>query len=133
MKGGNMPQETKNDIRTYRDLLVWQKAMDLAERVYQATDSFGDSERYGLIAQMRRAAVSVASNVAEGFGRGRKAEFRRYLEIARGSLFEVQTQAELARRLGWLKGTVLTEMREGSQEVDRLLSGLIRSVKRRPD
>ncbi|MFO8014014.1 MAG: four helix bundle protein [Phycisphaerae bacterium] len=125
--------EKKNDIRTYRDLLVWQKAMDVAERVYQATGAFEDGERYGLVAQMRRAAVSVASNVAEGFGRGHRAEFRRYLEIARGSLFELQTQAELARRLGWLKGTVLTEMREGTQEVDRLRSGLMRSVKRRPD
>jgi four helix bundle protein len=128
-----MPEDAKQNIRTYRDLLVWQKAMDLAEAVYAATASFADSERYGLTAQMRRAAVSVASNAAEGFGRGRKAEFRRYLEVARGSLFELQTQAELARRLGWLKGTVLAEMREGTQEVDRLLSGLMRSVKRRPD
>jgi len=129
-----MPEgEKKNDIRTYRDLLLWQKAMDVAERVYQATGPFEDRERYGLVAQMRRAAVSVASNVAEGFGRGRKAEFRRYLEMARGSLFELQTQAELARRLGWLKGNMLTEMREDTQEVDRLLSGLKRSVKRRPE
>ena len=128
-----MPEKPRSNIRTYRDLLVWQKAMDLAEAVYRATEAFQEGERYGLVAQMRRASASVASNIAEGFGRGRKAEFKRYLEIARGSLFELQTQAELARRLGWLKGTLLTETREGSQEVDRLLSGLIRSVRRRAD
>jgi len=119
------------DIRTYRDLVVWQKAMQLAEMVYQATDSFSESERFGLVMQMRRAAVSVAANIAEGFGRGRKNEFRRYLEITRGSLFELQTHAELARRLGWLKSQALTGLRKRSQEVDRLLSGLIRSVKSR--
>jgi four helix bundle protein len=81
---------------------------------------------------MRRAGVSVASNIAEGFGRGRKAEFQRYLEISRGSLFELQTQAELARRLGRLKGKMLADLREKTQEVDRLLSGLLRSVRRRP-
>jgi len=127
-----MQEKPRNDIRTYRDLIVWQKSMDLAEAVYHATDTFQDGERYGLVAQMRRAVVSVASNIAEGFGRGRKAEFKRYLEMARGSLFELQTQAELARRLGWLKGNLLTETREGSQEVDRLVSGLMRSVRRRP-
>jgi len=128
-----MPENKGGDIRTYRDLIVWQKAMDLAEAVYAATASFADSERYGLTAQMRRAVVSVASNIAEGFGRGRKAEFKRYLEMARGSLFELQTQGELARRLGWIQGKVLSTLRDGTQEVDRLLSGLMRSVKRRSD
>jgi len=128
-----MPENKEADIRTYRDLIVWQKAMDLAESVYAATASFADSERHGLTAQMRRAGVSVASNIAEGFGRGRKAEFKRYLEMARGSLFELQTQGELARRLGWIQGKVLSKLRDGTQEVDRLLSGLMRSVKRRSD
>lgn len=124
-------QESETDIRTCRDLLVWQKAMELAEALYRVTNAFEKTEKYGLVTQMRRAVVSVPSNVAEGFGRGRKAEFERYLEIARGSLFEVQTQAELTRRLGWLKGEVLGNLRDRAQEVDRLLSGLLRSVRRR--
>lgn len=126
-----MAREPKTDIRTYRDLVVWQKAMELAEQVYQATETFPTGERFGQVSQMRRAGISVPANVAEGFGRGRKAEFRRFLEIARGSLFELQTHAELARRLGWIAGKHLSRLRELSQEVDRLLSGLLRSVKSR--
>jgi four helix bundle protein len=118
-------------IRTYRDLVAWQKAMELAELVYQITGELAETEKYGLVAQMRRAAVSIPSNIAEGFGRARKAEFTRFLQIARGSLFELQTQAELVRRLGWLKGEELVGARELSQEVDRLISGLMRSVQRR--
>ena len=126
-----MAAQPPTDIRTYRDLAAWQKAMTLAQGTYRATETFPESERFGLVSQMRRSATSVAANVAEGFGRGRKAEFRRFLEVARGSLFELQTHAELARRLGWLKGTALTEVRDLSHEVDAILSGLIRSVKRR--
>jgi len=123
--------ETHKSIRTYRDLVAWQKGMELAQKVYLATAEFPGEEKYGLVAQMRRAAVSVPSNIAEGFGRGRKAEFRRFLEVGRGSLFEVQTQAELARRLGWIKGPDLTGMREIMREVDAVLAGLLRSVNAR--
>jgi four helix bundle protein len=78
---------------------------------------------------MRRSAVSVASNIAEGFGRRRQVEFGRFLEMAKGSLFELQTQGELARRLGWLQGEPLIAMRDLSQEVDAVLTGLIRSLR----
>lgn len=80
---------------------------------------------------MRRAAVSVPSNIAEGFGRGRKAEFVRFLEMARGSLFELQTQAELARRLGWLKGDGLIGLRDLAHEVDAVMAGLVLSARSR--
>jgi len=110
---------------------LWQKALALAQDVYHATEGFESAEKFGLVAQMRAAAISVASNVAEGFGRGRQAEFRRFLEIARGSLFELQTQGELCRRLGWLKGAALEGLRSRTQEVDRLLSGLMRAAKKR--
>ena len=123
--------ETPKSIRTYRDLVAWQKGMDLAEKVYCATAEFPAQEKYGLVSQMRRAAVSVPSNIAEGFGRGRKAEFRRFLEVGRGSLFELQTQAELARRLGWIRGPDLTGMRETMRELDAVLAGLLRSVNAR--
>jgi four helix bundle protein len=105
--------------------------MDLAEKVYRATSGFPPAERYGLTAQMRDAATSVPSNIAEGFGRGGTAEFLRFLAISRGSLFELQTRAELARRLGLLKGPGLPDLRERAQEVDRVLSGLMRSLKKR--
>lgn len=115
-------------IRTYRDLIAWQKAMEMAELAYQATRGFPKEERFGLVAQIRRAAVSIPSNIAEGFGRGRKAELRRFLEISRGSLFEFQTQAELARRMDWLKGEHLAKTRKAARELDAILAGLIRSV-----
>jgi four helix bundle protein len=126
-------REPKHDIRTYRDLVAWQKGMALAEIVYRETTGLPPEEKFGLVSQMRRAAVSVPANIAEGFGRGRKNEFRRFLEISRGSLFELQTQAELARRRGWLKGEGLKTLRESMRELDAILAGLVRSVKARPE
>jgi len=120
-------------IRTYRDLVAWQRAMELAEEVYRATAAFPGDEKFGLVSQMRRAAVSIPSNIAEGFGRKRRAEFKRFLEIARGSLFELQTQAELARRLGRLKGEGLKAVRDLTHELDAVLAGLVRSVMARRD
>ncbi|HUX14902.1 MAG TPA: four helix bundle protein [Phycisphaerae bacterium] len=118
----------KSGVKSYRDLVAWQKGMDLAGLVYRATTRFPSEERFGLVAQMRRAAVSVPANVAEGFGRGGRADFRRFVLMARGSLFELQTHGELARRLGWLKGKTLTLLRQDSQELDAILRGLIRSL-----
>lgn len=118
-------------IRTYRDLVAWQLGMELVERVYRTTGSFPEAEKFGLTSQMRRSSVSVPANIAEGFGRGRKAEFRRFLEIGRGSLFELQTHAELARRLGLIKGQSLKELRELMQRLDAVLAGLMGSVRAR--
>ncbi|HUU11068.1 MAG TPA: four helix bundle protein [Phycisphaerae bacterium] len=126
-----MAQDPSHGVRTYRDLVAWQEAMALAEQVYHVTEGFPKRETFGLTAQMRRAAVSVPSNIAEGFGRAKTLDFRRFLSIARGSLFEVQTQAELARRLAWLQGDACAALRDQSQRVDAILSGLIRSVGRR--
>jgi four helix bundle protein len=120
-------------IKTYRDLVAWQKAMALAELLYKVTTAFPSDERFGLISQMRRAGVSVPSNIAEGYGRARTAEYCRYLEISRGSLYELQTQAELARRFGWLQGKDLSSLRDAMRELDAVLGGLLRSVKRRID
>lgn len=88
-------------IKSYRDLHIWQKAVDLAVHVYQITETFPKSEVYGLASQMRRAAVSVASNIAEGHSRS-QAELSRFLSIARGSLAELETQLEIAQRIGYL-------------------------------
>ena len=120
-------------VRTYRDLVAWQVSMDLATAVCRATTALPKEERLGLAAQLRRSAISVPSNIAEGFGRGRGVEFGRFLKIARGSLFELQTQAELARRMTWLRGAPLREVRSLSRRLDAVLAGLIRSPARRAE
>ena len=89
-------------VKTYRDLEVWQKSMAFVEDDYKAVKTFPREEQYGLSDQIRRAAVSIPSNIAEGFGRDSNAEFLRFLAIARGSLYEVSTQLEIAHRLGFL-------------------------------
>jgi four helix bundle protein len=89
-------------IRSYRDLRVWQRATNLVEDIYRLTKAFPADERYGLVAQLRRAAISVASNIAEGHTRSR-ADYRRFLEIAAGSLTEVETQLHISVRLGFVE------------------------------
>ena len=89
-------------VKTYRDLEVWQKSMTFVEEVYKTVKTFPREEQYGLSDQIRRAAVSIPSNIAEGFGRDSNAEFLRFLAIARGSLYEVSTHLEIAHRLGFL-------------------------------
>jgi four helix bundle protein len=88
-------------IRSFKDLDVWQRSVDFAVVIYEITERFPSTESFGLAAQMRRASVSVASNIAEGFGRSSK-EFSRYLQIALGSVAELETQIEIANRVGLL-------------------------------
>jgi four helix bundle protein len=113
----------------YRELLVWQRAMALAEEVYRLTQRLPREERYGLTAQMRRSARSVAANIAEGYGRGRTGEYRRHLGIAAGSLLELETDLELALRTKLLPETDVTPARTLTAEVGRLLSGLRRRLR----
>ena len=114
--------------RGHQDLHVWQAAMVLVERVYAATSTFPTDERFGLTAQVRRAVVSVPSNIAEGRGRGSDAEFVRYCSIAYGSLMEVETQLELARRLGFLSEVAASELGNLTGEVGRMLNALRSSL-----
>ena len=111
-------------IRNYRDLLAWQKSMDLAEEVYRDTRLFPKEEIYGLTAQIRRAAVSVPSNVAEGQGRRSDGAFSHHLSIAHGSLRELETQLLLASRLGYLADDRLNALLAATSEVGRLVTGL---------
>ncbi len=111
--------------RHYRELLVWQKAMRLAKAVYRETESLPKAEVYGLQAQMRRAAVSVPSNIAEGHGRLDDGHFRQFLANSRGSLFELQTQLELAGDLKLLSERNVGELMESCEEVARLINGLV--------
>ncbi len=87
--------------KAYRDLVVWQRAIEMTVAVYKSSSRFPKDEMYGLTSQVRRASVSVASNIAEGYGRGTRGEYKQFLNIARGSNYEVQTQLVIARELGF--------------------------------
>jgi len=113
-------------VATHKDLDVWQAAMDLAVAIYSVTKRLPDSERFGLIAQMRRAAVSVPSDIAEGAARGSSAEFARFLTIAKGSLAELETQLELVERLELCRVDQVLEMLV--VRVRQMLIALIRTV-----
>jgi four helix bundle protein len=117
-----------SEIRSYKDLLVWQKAMELAERVFVVTKQLPADERFGLISQLRRASVSVPSNIAEGYGRGTRPDYLRFLRTARGSLFEIATQLQLSSRFGYLNVQTHDELIEKVDECGRILAGLIRKL-----
>jgi len=119
---------TKSPIHSYRDLVVWQKAMQLSLEVYAVTNAFPDVERFGLTNQLRRAAVSVPSNIAEGYGRGSQADYLRFLRTARGSLAEIDTQMLIAERLHFMDEERYQHMLTMINECGRVLAGLIRSL-----
>lgn len=110
---------------TYQDLRVWQEGMELTEEIYRVTSEFPKHELYGLVSQMRRAAVSVPSNIAEGKGRHSDPEFVRFLLNARGSLLELQTQVLIARRLQYLSEEKVLELCRRTDVVGRQLNALI--------
>ena len=116
-------------VKNYRELIVWQKAMDLVEEIYRTTRAFPKEETYGLTIQLRRAAVSIPSNIAEGQGRYTTGDFVRFLSIANGSLRELETQVTIAGRLHYIGKNEETTIIESAAEVGRLLNGLIRSLK----
>jgi four helix bundle protein len=122
--------EAAEEIRDYTDLLAWQRARRLVRRIYAATSGFPAAERFGLTQQVRRAAVSVASNIAEGYGRGSLQDYIRFLQMARGSLYEVQTQVILAEDLGFIAHDAARALGEEANECARLLQGLLKSLKK---
>lgn len=113
---------------TYRDLIAWQKATQLALEVYRCTREFPKDELYGLISQMRRAAVSIASNIAEGKGRYSRKEFAQFLYRARGSLLELETQTFIAEQLRYMESAVAQKIADRSMELGRILNGLAKSL-----
>lgn len=117
-------------VKTYQELIVWQKAMDLVEEVYTVTRGFPREEIYGLTSQLRRATVSIPSNVAEGQGRRTTPDFLRHLSIAYGSLLELETQVLIATRLGYLAQGGCQRVINMAAEVGRLLNGLMSSLVR---
>jgi len=116
-------------VRSFRDLEVWQRAVDLAVECCAAAKSFPSDERYGLAAQVKRSSVSVPSNIAEGRGRMGLRGFLFHLSIARGSLMEVETQLLIANRLGYLHDATIDALLKRATQVSCLLAGLIRALK----
>jgi len=114
--------------RSYKDLVAWQRAMELVTNVYRATASFPREEQFVLTSQLRRAAVSIPSNIAEGQGRFSHKDFRHFLGQARGSLMEAETQLQIARNLAYLSDSETSVLFEACAEVGRILNGLITSM-----
>jgi four helix bundle protein len=115
--------------RSYRELLVWQKAKILAVDIYKTTESFPRSETYGLTSQMRRAAVSVASNIAEGQGRLTTGEFQQFLGHSRGSLLELDTQIAIAHDLGYVSTAEFETLEHNAYQVLGLINRLLESLR----
>ena len=126
-----MKMETASEpaIQSFRDLLVWQKSIYLATIIYKLTRDFPREEIYGLTSQMRRASVSIASNIAEGHGRLSTGEFQQFLGMSRASCFELQTQLEIARTLQFGNPELLNEANGLSHEVGKMIYSLLESLK----
>lgn len=115
-------------FKSYRDLEVWQKSMDLVVMCYRITKTFPKSETYGLTGQLRRAAVSIPANIAEGRERQHSKEFLQHLSIAYSSLAELETHVQIAERLSYINANELKQVLDGTAEVGRMLNGLRRSI-----
>jgi four helix bundle protein len=116
--------------KPHRRLKLWQKSVEFVAELYRATTAFPVAERYGIVSQMRRAAVSIPSNIAEGAARRTRKEYQQFLYTARGSLSEVDTQLEISLRLGYLKSECAEALQARLDEVSRMLNGLLLYVAR---
>ena len=116
------------NVKSYRDLMVWQKSMTLVTEVYTVTRSFPSDEIYALTSQLRRCAVSIPSNIAEGYGRNSTGDYKRFLQIAVGSIFELQTQIEIAVNLKYLSSETFGNLCNVAKEIELMLLSLIRKL-----
>lgn len=112
-------------VRTYRDLIAWQQAIGLVKRTYEVTQTWPNEEKFGLTSQIRRAVVSIPSCIAEGHGRRSEKELVRFLNIAHGSLMEVETQLTIARELTYISATNVYQLHEMSDQLGRTIYGLL--------
>lgn len=115
-------------MKSYRDLIVWQKSMNWVTLVYKISEVFLESEKFGLVSQIKRSSVSVPSNIAEGYGRNYKKDDAKFLQIARGSLYECQTQIEIALNLGFINREQIQEVSNLSIETEKMLNSLINKI-----
>lgn len=118
-------------IKTHKDLIVWQKSMLLVTEIYKISKYFPKDETYGLVSQMRRCAISIPSNIAEGYGRKSTSDYVRFLRVAAGSLYELQTQMEISLNLGYLKSNKFDKLNESGREIERMLSSLTKKLDKR--
>ncbi|WP_369013650.1 four helix bundle protein [Flavobacterium anhuiense] len=118
-------------MKTFRDLLIWQKSMNLVTEIYQITNSFPKEEIYGLSSQIRRSSISIPSNIAEGYGRNGNTELLRFLNISISSLFEMQTQLEISFNLKYITEYQFSKINGESRELERMLSAFIKKLKDR--
>lgn len=116
--------------KTYMELQIWKKAIEFVTKIYKVSALFPKIETMGLASQMRRASVSIPSNIAEGYGRKSKADFARFCQIAMGSLFEVQTQLTISYNLGYASENVFRSIFADSREIERMLSSFIDKLKK---
>jgi len=134
-KEGSRVQGVKGSremLRNYKDLKVWQRSYELCIEIYKTTKGFPKEETYGLTSQIRRAAVSVPSNIAEGYGRKTTPDYIRSLYIAYGSNCELETQILLSGDLGYIEAVELKKLQDGIGEVERMLKALIKSLENKP-
>jgi four helix bundle protein len=117
-------------IQSYRDLKVWQQAMNLAEECYRLTRQFPKEELYGMTSQVRRSAASVAANIAEGHGRNSRGEYAEFLRVAQGTLMELETHLILAARVGLISNGLIAQVLKDSEGLGKMLRALIRSIER---
>lgn len=116
-------------INSYKDLVVWQKSFELCLIIYRLTKNFPREELYGIVSQMRRAALSIPSNIAEGFSRHRKLEYIQFLHIAFGSAAELETQLQVSKELNYIKPEDFTRAEQLLTEVNKMLNSLVANVK----
>lgn len=119
----------KKEIRTYKDLIVWQKSITIVELIYKSTGQFPKEEVFGLTSQMRRCSVSIPSSIAEGRGRGTRKDYRQFLIIAYGSASELETQLLIANKLGYLANAEYAEVNELLDEIFKMLGTIIKGLK----
>ena len=115
-------------VNSYRDLMIWQRSMGLVKDIYELSKLFPKVEVYGLINQMRRCAVSIPSNIAEGYGRNSTGDYKRFLQIAVGSLFELQTQTEIAFNLNYCTKDKFEIIFQESKEIELMILSLIKKI-----
>ncbi|MFO0427364.1 MAG: four helix bundle protein [Planctomyces sp.] len=120
----------KQPVSSYRDLIVWQKAMTLAVHCYSVTEHFPRDERFGIVSQMRRSSCSIPANIAEGHGRRSTGAFLNHLSIARGSLMELETHLILSEKLNFVSSATIEETLQMTSEISRMISGLMQSLER---
>lgn len=119
-----------NEVKTYKDLIVWQKSVDFVSLIYDLTKDFPSTEQFGITNQIRRAATSISLNIAEGWGRKSNKSFSQFLKISRGSLYEVETITLISKNLGYITNKEFEELNINIEEIGKMLNSLIKQVEK---